>query len=86
MIVFGALIDAVGMRWSFRIGGIISIVTCALFGLLHKLLPPYTPETESEAGFEDGNDRAQYDKKETNGHDREESEEGKFCVQIEQRS
>ncbi len=46
--MFGAVIDAVGMRWSFRIGGIASIVTCVLFALLHNVLPPYTPKIETE--------------------------------------
>ncbi len=83
---FGAMIDAVGMRWSFRIGGIISIVTCALFALLHNVLPPYMPENEVEAtaDLKDAKEPSESNHNGTAEHNREEGEEGKLCVEIEQ--
>ncbi len=86
VMVFGAMIDAVGMRWSFRIGGIISLVTCALFALLHKLLPPYTPEAEAkaEAELEDVMEHLQSDQNGTMGHNRETTGGGKLRVEVEQ--
>ncbi len=85
IMAFGAMIDAVGMRWSFRIGGIISMVTCALFALLHNLLPHHTPEAETEENieFKDVKEHLQSHQKGSVEHKREEGEEGKLCLEVE---
>ncbi len=84
--IFGAVIDGVGMRWSFRIGGFISIATCALFALLHHFIPPYTLEIEAEAEveFKDVKQDIQPDQESTVVHNGEERDKGKLCVKIEQ--
>ena len=40
ILVLGPTIDAIGVRWAFRMGSVLAMVTCLLYAIIHRFLPP----------------------------------------------
>ena len=38
--MLGPTIDAIGVRWAFRMGSVLAMVTCLLYAIIHRFLPP----------------------------------------------